>query len=128
MQLFSAVILVVLAVIGAAGVIRTVSRKLFNGKFTQNVYVVIPMRKDAQCAEQTLRGVAVQLGEGICRRAEVVCLDCGADAETKEICQKFSRGYPQITLMTPREFMRRIMDNEDRNAELRMQNAEWSGK
>ncbi len=105
MQIISAVILVVLAVIGAASVIRAASKKLYSTKMTQEVYLVVPMKADAQSAEQTLRTVAQQLDEGFYKAARAVCLDCGMDEETKEICQKFSRGYPRILHMTPQEFL-----------------------
>lgn len=103
MKLISAVILVVLAVIGAAGVIRMITQKLFGGFLSDRIVWILPMKADSGSAEQMLRGAAEKLSEAPFRGVKAVCLDCGMDAETREICARFCRGYPCFEVMTPDE-------------------------
>ncbi len=83
MNVVSAVILVVLAVIGAASVVSPVN--------------------DGDNAEFVLRSAAEELRWGRGRRSCAVCLDCDLDEHTRKICETVCRDYGFLKLMTKEE-------------------------
>lgn len=102
MNVVSAVILVVLAVIGAASVVRELSLRLFSYREKHSVLLVTPVN-DGDNAEFVLRSAAEKLRWGRGRRSCAVCLDCDLDEHTRKICETVCRDYGFLKLMTKEE-------------------------
>lgn len=102
MNVVSAVILVVLAVIGAATVGKEVSQWLFRVKEDCSVLLITPV-DSAENAEMVLRSAASRLKWGRSRSDCAICLDCDIDDETRRICETVCREYGFLRLMTKEE-------------------------
>lgn len=100
MNVLSAVILVVLAVIGAATVAHELSLRLFRYRGEISLLYITPV-KNSEDAEAILRSAAVQMGRGKARCA--VCLDCAMDEQTRRICETLCRDYGFLRLVTREE-------------------------
>lgn len=108
MNLVSAVILVVLAVIGAAEVVSFVSERLFGFGDSEITVFVVPVKKETANAEQLLRSVISKLNSGRFKCSYAVCLDCGADGKTLEICKRICEAHENIELISKKEFARKF--------------------
>ena len=102
MNVISAIILVVLAVIGAATVAKEVSQRLFRIRADCSVLLITPV-DSAENAEMVLRSAANRLKWGRSRSDCDVCLDCDIDAQTRRICETVCREYGFLRLMTKDE-------------------------
>ena len=99
MHVISAVILVVLAVIGAATVAKELSQLLFRVRADCSVLLITPV-DSSENAEMILRSAASRLRWGRSRSDCAVCLDCDVDEETRKICETVCREYGFLKLMT----------------------------
>ena len=107
MNMVGCVILVVLAVIGAAAVTRELALRLFCGREEATVLLVTHI-KDGENIELALRS-ALARRRWWGRGAEgVVCLDCPLDERTRRICESICRDYGFHSLMTKEEFVRSL--------------------
>ena len=102
MNVISAVILAVLAVIGASTVIKAFSQWLFRVREDCSVLLITPV-DSAENAEMVLRSAASRLNWGRSRSDCAVCLDCDIDDETRRICETVCREYGFLRLMTKEE-------------------------
>ena len=102
MNVVSAVILVVLAVIGAATVAKEASQRLFRIRSDCSVLLITPV-DSAENAEMVLRSAASRLRWGRSQSDCAVCLDCDIDDETRKICETVCREYGFLRLMTKEE-------------------------
>ena len=108
MNVISAVILVTLAVIGAASVVREISLRLFVSRMEHSVLLITPVR-DGDNAEMVLRSAAERMRWGRGRRGCAVCLDCPLDAHTRKVCETVCRDYGFLRLMTKEELQRDVL-------------------
>lgn len=108
MSLLSSIILVVLAVTGAASIVEYISQKLFSSRDNQLTVFVAPIKGSAANAEQLLRITAAKLNSCRFKQAYAVCLDCGMDVKTRKICERICEDYGNIELMSKREFARKF--------------------
>ena len=109
MNVLSAVLLVVWAVIGIAAVIRELALKLFCRKDDGIIMFVTPMSGRCENAELLLRNAAARvrwMSRG--RHDGVICLDCGMDGETRKVCESICKEYGFADLMTKKEFIERM--------------------
>ena len=102
MNVISAVILCVLAVVGACAVIKEISLRLFRIKADCSVMLITPV-DSAEDAELVLRSAAARLKWGRSRADCAVCLDCDIDEKTRKICETVCREYGFLRLMTKKE-------------------------
>ena len=102
MNVVSAIILVVLAVVGAATVAKALSQRLFHIRADCAVLLITPVDR-AENAEMVLRSVASRLRWGRSRSDCAVCLDCEIDDETRKICEAVCKEYGFLRLMTKEE-------------------------
>lgn len=89
------ILFVFLSVLGIVDLIRIVMCRLFKTKSDKELIILVPIRGSAQDAEIMLRSAAAKAmwvyGGAI---EKVICLNCGADEETKEICVRICNEYP----------------------------------
>ena len=106
MNILSAVLLAVLAAVGAAALIKNAAQWLFGCK-KSGYYLILPMTKDCDNAEMELRALLSKQksGDG---KITAVCLDCGMNGEGKEICERFCRCHGSVRLMTKAELFNEI--------------------
>lgn len=102
MNVLSAVLLVVFAVIGAAAVVRELSLRLFSYKGESSVLLITPV-ESGRDAEFVLRSAAARLRWGGGRCTFAICLDCDMDDETRKICESVCREYGFERLITKSE-------------------------
>ncbi len=105
MNVVSAVLLVVFAVIGVISFIRELAYLLFRYKNDGSVMFITPIGKDCENAEFMLRSAAARV-KWISRFKHdyVICLDCDMDEETKKICEKICEEYGFAKLISKNEF------------------------
>ncbi len=109
MNVVSAVLLVVFAVIGVISFIRELAYLLFRYKNDGSVMFITPIGKKCDDAELMLRSAAARV-KWISRFKHdyVICLDCDMDDETKRICEKICEEYGFAKLMSKNEFIEMI--------------------
>ena len=105
MEILSAVLLVVFAVIGVTSLVRDISLYLFRYKNDNSVMFVTPVEGKCDDAELMLRSAASK-GKWVSRGKYdyVICLDCDMDDETKKICQNICEEYGFAKLISKKEF------------------------
>ena len=108
MSLLSSIILVVLAVTGAASIVEYISQRLFSSRDNQLTVFVAPLKDGSENAEQLLRITAAKLNSGRFKQSYAVCLDCGMEDKTRKICEKICEDYGNIELMSKSEFARKF--------------------
>lgn len=80
------------AIIGVAHMIKIVkNRALCSGK-KYSIITVVPISGHIEDAELMMRHMmSCQEGKGICREDILIIVDMGLDAQTREICERFSK-------------------------------------
>lgn len=89
------ILFIFLSVLGLVDLIRIVMCRLFKTKSDKELIILVPIKGSSQDAEIMLRSAAAKAswvyGGAI---EKVICLNCGADEETKEICVRICDEYP----------------------------------
>lgn len=86
---------ILLCILGIVDLIRIISCRLLKSKNDKNLIILAPVKDSADDVEIMLRSAAAKAQWVYCGAIErVVCLDCGADEETKKICKKICEEYP----------------------------------
>lgn len=107
MHIAGCILCIVLAVIGAAAVLRELALRLFCSGENEVVYVTRLPRDGAQL-EMALRGALARQRWGGARRSVAVCVDELPDAHTRKICESICRQYGYGGLMTKEEFVKSL--------------------
>ncbi|MEE0914505.1 MAG: hypothetical protein U0L76_07995 [Ruminococcus sp.] len=105
MDILSAVLLVVFAVIGVISLVRDISLYIFRYKNDNSVMFVTPVEGKCDDAELMLRSAATKV-KWVSRGKHdyVICLDCDMDEETKKICENICEEYGFAKLISKNEF------------------------
>ena len=105
MQIFSAAVLVIFAVIGIIAFVRDLSYFLFKNNKDSLIMFVAPISGKCDDAEFILRSAAAKV-KWISRGKNdyVICLDCDMDEETRTICETICKDYGFAKLMSKKEF------------------------
>lgn len=106
MNVFSAVLLVVFAVMGVMSFIYYLSYFLFRYKKDASIMLITPVEGRCNDAELMLRSAAARI-KWVCRGRHdyVICLDCNMDDETKKICEEICKEYGFVKLMNKNELL-----------------------
>lgn len=97
------IVFILLAIIGIADVARIVILFFLHSKQDKTVALVVPIEEHTEDIEHLLRSTAAKISfMGRNRWEKVICLDCGADAETKTICKKICTEFPYMEFL-PKE-------------------------
>lgn len=107
MQLAAFVILTVLAVVGAAAVLRELALRLFCGGAGETLFVT-RLPRDSEQLEFALRGALARQRWSGARRSIAVCVDELPDEQTRKICEGICRQYGFGVLMTKEEFIKSL--------------------
>ncbi len=93
-----------LLILGAAEAVRLLLNALLHTKKSGRVVFVLAFHGHDEEAEFALRG-AVQKLKWMGGRdfKQVLCLDCGMDEETRQVCEKMAEEYACISIRTPGE-------------------------
>lgn len=109
MNVVSAVLVVVFAVIGLAAVVREISLLLFCYKDDSTVMLITPIQKNAKDAEFALRSALTKqrwhLGKNC---SSTVCLDSELDEKTRKICESICRDCGFEHFITKDEFIKML--------------------
>lgn len=105
MQVLSAVLLVVFAVIGIIFTVRELSLWLFNCRAKRSVLLITELG-DGENAEQILRSVLTRQRWSGAECA--VCLDCGLDDGTRRACEAICRESGCGELISKTELIKRL--------------------
>lgn len=108
MNVVSGVILVVLAVIGAAAVLREIALRLFCGKSDCTVMFVTHIKAGEENIEQALRGALSRQRWSGLNCVSTVCVDAVLDEKSRRICETVCRDYGYEKLMTKEEFLKSL--------------------
>lgn len=113
MNYLSAVLLVVLAVIGVMSLIRDLSLYLFRYKSNNQIMLITPIEGKCKNAEMILRSTATKIRWVSLRKNDyIICLDCDMDSETRQICEKICTEYGFIKIMNKQELINQLSDNK----------------
>ena len=89
------IIFIFLSLLGLIDLFRVIVCRLFKTKSDKNLIILVPIRSSSDDAEILLRSAAAKAMWVYCGAIErVICLDCGADEETKRICRRICDEYP----------------------------------
>ena len=105
MDILSATLLVIFAVIGIIAFVRELSYLIFKDKSDNAIMFIAPINGKCEDAEYVLRSAAAKI-KWISRGKNdyVICLDCGMDEETKNICENICKEYGFAKLLNKKEF------------------------
>lgn len=93
------VCLSLLLILGAVEAIRMVLRALLHTKKVGKICYLISFRGHDEEAELALRSAAQKLRWlGGREEKEILCLDCGMDGETREVCERMAEQYGIIEI------------------------------
>ena len=106
MNVVSYVIVMVLAVIGLASLLRALSLRLFRLKDDGTVLYITHIRSGSENAEFVLRSALSRQRWCAGFSRGIVCVDCPLDEKTRRICEGVCREYGFHTLMTKEEFLK----------------------
>lgn len=102
------VLLIILAIVGVSEICRHIICCITQEKGGEFV-TVVPIKGHCEQAEQLLRGAAAKLkwlANG--KQQQIICLDCGMDKETRDICELVCRDYGFIKIKTKEELAQMI--------------------
>ncbi len=109
MNVVSAVIVLVFAVIGAVAVCREISLRLFSAHSDCTVMYIANIKADEETLEFALRGALNKQRWAINRKAVgAVCLNCELTDNTRKICERVCKEYGFSKLMTKDEFLKSL--------------------
>ncbi len=110
MNILSAVLLVVLATVGAAALIREICYLIFRYK-DDNLIIFVTPEKEHCDAEILLRSAAARINRDFKgKRQFIICPDCEMDGETQKVCEAMCRDYGFSRLITREEFFELIKE------------------
>ena len=90
-----------LIILGLVELIRMVLCHLLKSKAVKNLMILVPIRGHCEDAEVLLRSAAAKISWVYSGAIEkVICLDCGADEETRQLCKKICEEYPFMEYKT----------------------------
>lgn len=104
LDIFSKAVIGFLAILGLADLCRLLVFWLFQSPERQKRTMVMAIKGHDEAAEYKIRSAAEQIHwrtQGDAR--EVLCVDCGMDAQTREICEKLTEAYPAVRLCNQEE-------------------------
>ncbi len=106
MNVLSAIVLLVFAVIGIVASIRDISYYVFRYKKDNTVMFITPINGKCENAEFMLRSAAAKV-KWVSRGKNdyVICLDCDMDDETKKICENICKDYGFAKMISKTEFI-----------------------
>ncbi len=106
MNVLSAVLLVVFAVIGVISFVRAVTCYIFRYKKDNTVMFVTPISGKCEDAEFLLRSAAAKvkwISSG--KNDLVICLDCDMDDETRTVCENICNDFGFARIVSKKEFI-----------------------
>jgi hypothetical protein len=105
MESISIMIGVFLVIIGLVEVFRMISFLFLRTKGENDIMIIVPVSGHNEEAELLLRSAAARVKwTGGMSQQRVVCLDCGMDEETKEVCDTISQDYSFMEVRGLTEF------------------------
>lgn len=111
LQLIATTILVLLAIVGLVEICRVVMLMILRTKGENDVMIIVPICGHNEEAELLLRSAAARAKWlGGQSRQKVICLDCGMDEETKEICDLICTDYYFMEVCPLSDFEKSIME------------------
>ena len=109
MNVVSAVIVLVFAVIGAVAVCREISLRLFSFRDDSTVMYITNINADEENLEFVLRGALNKQRWMLNKKAVgAICLNCELTDSTRKICERVCREYGFSKLMTKDEFLKSL--------------------
>lgn len=91
MQYISEILLLFLVIIGAIDIIRALAVRLMMPKSGTNIIVTVPIHGHREDAEYLIRGAVLSAKWMGHKNIQVSVIDCGADEETKELCNRMCK-------------------------------------
>ena len=109
MNVVSAVIVLVFAVIGAVAVCREISLRLFSFRNDSTVMYITNINADEENLESVLRGALNKQRWMLNKKAVgAICLNCELTERKRKICERVCREYGFSKLMTKDEFLKSL--------------------
>lgn len=94
---------VLLAVAGAADLVRYLAHWMMKSDNPGQLYLVVPIRGHEEGAEIMLTSALERLQWTAGENKKVICVDCGMDEETNKVCRIIAAHNPGIEICTPEE-------------------------
>lgn len=109
MNTVSAVIVLALAVVGAAAVLRGLAVRLFCHRDDATVMLITRIRSGTENPELVLRSALARRRWSMGKRITgTVCIDAPLNEKTRKICESVCREYGVDALMTKEEFIKSL--------------------
>ena len=103
-EIVGSVLLVLLCAAGLTAVLQSFCTWLLAPGKEKAMLRLVPMRGHCEDAEQVLRSAVQRVrAMGGADRKTLLCVDCGMDDETQEICARFCADRPGMKVIVPEE-------------------------
>ncbi len=103
------ILLALLMIIGLTDVFRMLCNWLLKTRVKGKIVYFLPLSGHSEEAEIALRGAVNRLrwfsGK---EEKKVICVDCGVDKETEEVCRKMTEEFRSISFCGREEAVRKI--------------------
>lgn len=103
LETVSTISFVLLAVVGAADLVRYVIYRLLRTKNSGRLYLILTLHGHEEGAEIMLASAIERLSWITGENKKVICVDCGMDEETRKVCGIISARNPGVEICTPDE-------------------------
>ncbi len=103
LETLATIAFVLLAVAGAADLVRFLAHWLLKTDNTGKLCLVVPIKGHEERAEMMLTGAIERLDWIGGNDHEVICIDYGMDEETNKVCRIIAAQNPCVTICTPEE-------------------------
>lgn len=105
-------ITVILMILGLVDLCKMVILWVLRTKEEDEFMIVVPISGHNEEAEFLLRSAATKvLFTDALRKTEVICLDCGMDDETRQICETIVNGYSFMKIENVLTFNENLNDS-----------------
>ncbi|HEX2986385.1 MAG TPA: hypothetical protein VHO71_06180 [Caproiciproducens sp.] len=102
-ETIASICFVLLAVVGAADLVRWLAHWLLKSNHDGKIYLVIPVRGHEEKAEMMLSGALEKLSCLSGNNNKVICVDYGMDEETCKVCRILAAQNPGLEICVPDE-------------------------
>lgn len=97
-------LLMVLCMVGMVSLLQSFCEWLLSPGKENRMIVLVPLRGHCEETEFLLRNAVARVRRMGGKDDKVLlCVDCGMDEETRDLCIRFCTGHPEMLLVRPEE-------------------------
>jgi len=109
LDMISKIIIALFVIIGLTEFCRTLIMWLYKPRHAEKITIIVPIEGHEEEAELILKSAVEKMrwmgGQG---KKQLICVDCGMDDETREICTIICNRYPFVEICNVQQLAVRL--------------------